>query len=1074
MDDQNGRHNGGDQHSVQSETTGDDPENARSGDPLHHFRDDIGNLISVYQTAPDCFSGPAYVELCLLVAGLNQNPNAETINSKLTYPDFGTQPVTRIPSTSALEIEEGENNKKEWGWKKEPTKYRIPYLQYRRSLQRVDEWALDRSSIAAVLEEVIPDREEIPMYARMEGQVVGWLQAQRGDAIAHALLIENCRAQGGELLHPQVFPPSQLGDSGLGKVRRGLEMTDSENPSVGRSPLLIKKRTSDGDERTDEAAERKFARAGKTNSPTLKGTSPSPPESPTGSAQPPNGTTRHDPDPTHSPSPHMGLQAPEIGAFREAVERGEVLSAAGADADTDYFQPASAAYDGALRAENNSQLSGSGEISDGSETDGSENKSQQDDWVPEDSWVWQPDDLKRRTCEHDTSRAISRYVPEVADDDVLFRYCVYVLWGDFDDRQCGLQVLPESACNWIADYENDTAIEVIEHIQKRLGLEILPHIPNRRCRLIKEDGLPEELKRVVEEDVSTPPSDYDDRVYLLSGAPYTPKKVTERREEVQEGLRDERHKAPSVGAQKTFEMLNFGCGEGLRSGRLFSKMEDHLDMAFEYVRRMSIDPDTSKKEEETWEDWRDRKRKQQADERDKYFDALSAIADQHQPFYTFSKTGRTDRLFAYNRGVLDLPSEVRKILCQDFLEVDLRSAHLLIAAWLWDADEALDKLRRENYSIWNDLMEHYEPLFNANGHKVPEPGEDLYKTVKAALKRAVYSTVYGMHAPSIQAQVTKNLKDILGPEAGEHWRGHPIMAELLKKRDKKLREMEVGDVLHGPTGIRIEIEQGLDENGDGVDPKSAMATLAQSYEQAAMQVILELERERQQAESYSYFRVALWLHDGAYVSLRSKRARRKDLNARLRERCKELAVFAGKEVPMPAFFEVETVEPPSLPEQAEDDTASCRNERSNSTSSTSTPRSTGSRREPKTHGNQSVGSAGTESKEMSTSRDSAPPTDGADTNPEFPAQELPDEMPEDLHAALAHGFHRSQWEVVHGGDEDEDKESDESALPPGMRSRRRREQDPEMSDKAKKAAKEARKSMHQGRSRRDRSPPTAE
>ena len=114
-----------------------------------------------------------------------------------------------------------------------------------------------------------------------------------------------------------------------------------------------------------------------------------------------------------------------------------------------------------------------------------------------------------------------------------------------------------------------------------------------------------------------------------------------------------------------------------------------------------------------------------------------------------------------------------------------------------------------------------------------------------------------MHAPSIQAQVTRDLKDILGPEAGEHFRGHPIIAELLRKRDEELAEMEVGDVLIGPTGIRIEIEQGIDSDGDGVDPRSAMATLAQSYEQSAMQVILEMERDRDQKKSRNRFNVAL-------------------------------------------------------------------------------------------------------------------------------------------------------------------------------------------------------------------------
>ncbi len=671
------------------------------------------------------------------------------------------------------------------------------------------------------------------------------------------------------------------------------------------------------------------------------------------------------------PTPHMDMWTVDFGALKEEVQQASFVGSAPKDADSNRSKPASEPSDGGASSENISQLSGENEedanLSNEIGKESTENNSQKF----EDEWSWDPDDLRRRTCDHSTRQAIFEYVPEARDDEWVFRYCVYVLWSDFTDNQCGLQVLPASACDWIAGYENDTAKDVIEYIQSYLPLEYTDHIPNRRCRLIEEDGLPADLKRIVRKDLSTPPSNYDDRVYVLSGAPYTRKKVTQRREEIFEGLQDERSKAPSIGAQKTYEMLNFGCETDLRSGQLLSKMKHHLGEAFEYVRRMEIDPDLSKEENESHEDWRRRKWKAKRDQRNRYFDTLSAISDQHQQFYAFSSTGRTDRLFGYNRSVLELPKEVRAILCQDFIEVDLKSAHLLIAAWLWDADKALEKLTSEDYSIWDDLMQHFEKLFRANGHDVPQEGEDLYKTVKSALKRAVYSTVYGMHAPSIQAQVTKNLKNILGPEAGAHLRGHPVIAELLEKRDEKLAEMEVGDVFVGPTGIRIEIEQGLSEDGDDVDPRSAMATLAQSYEQAAMQVILEMERDRQQADSYNHFNVVLWLHDGAYVKMRSEQARSKDLNRRLEERCRELAEHAGKEDPMPAFFEIEQIEPPTPKQQRTEDTARCpKTNQASSTITNATPPTATDGSGKKANSSENVAGADNSSMERPASADS--------------------------------------------------------------------------------------------------------
>jgi hypothetical protein len=167
-----------------------------------------------------------------------------------------------------------------------------------------------------------------------------------------------------------------------------------------------------------------------------------------------------------------------------------------------------------------------------------------------------------------------------------------------------------------------------------------------------------------------------------------------------------------------------------------------------------------------------------------------------------------------------------------------------------------------------------------------------------------------MPAPSIQATVTRDLESILGRKVGERLRNHAIIGELLSKRQQKLREMEVGSFIEGPTGIRIEIEEPV--GGEGVDSRSAIATLAQSYEQEAMQVILELERDLENQGGRNHFKTAVWLHDGAYVKMRSPQARTEDLNERLRKRCRDLADFARVDMPLPAFFEVEAIEPPSV------------------------------------------------------------------------------------------------------------------------------------------------------------------
>ena len=578
--------------------------------------------------------------------------------------------------------------------------------------------------------------------------------------------------------------------------------------------------------------------------------------------------------------------------------------------------------------------------------------------------------LARLTCAEPTREAVFEHVPAAEEDEILFRYVVYALWSTWRDEQTGQRVIGEHVMHWIGHHRFGTAIAVIQYIEERVeDFRWLEEIPNRRCRLIANDGLPAGLWQAVRDDLATDPSEYDRRVYVLSGERYDRESVAQDRQAIRDALQDVRPHAPSIGAQKTWELLND------RPPNLFSKLSSRVGEAIAYVEQMDIDVSPSKGAEEDWEDWRAKRWKMERQQRGEYLRVLRAIADQHQPFYKFSEAGRTDRVFSYNKSALNLPKSVRKILCQDFVEVDLKSAHLLIAAWLWDAGAALETLTDPDYSIWDDLMAHCAPLFEEQGLEVPEKGEALYAAVKGAMKVAVYSTVYGMPAPSIQAKLTKSLKGILGPDVGAHTRSHPIIETLLEKRDEKLAEMEVGDVLHGPTGVRIKIEQPMSSDGDGVDAKSAMATLAQSYEQACMQVILEMERDREDSETRNHFKVALWLHDGCYVKMPSLRARTKGLNARLRERCKELADFAGKDTPLPAFFEVEDIEPP------ETEDTSCKTETENANSSTS---STSPQQKSKTQTKEppSAERAASRSTATSTSTAGAGATSGAGTSRE--------------------------------------------------------------------------------------------
>lgn len=535
--------------------------------------------------------------------------------------------------------------------------------------------------------------------------------------------------------------------------------------------------------------------------------------------------------------------------------------------------------------------------------------------------------LARRTCEHATRQLIYQYVPEAKDDPVLFRWCVYALWTTWTDQTTHRRVIHHKILHWIGHYRFQSGKAVLQYVKDRLPSTEHSNtwVVGQHTRQIIRDGLPEELWKAVDEDLSTPPGQYQDRVYVLSGDPVGRQDASDIRAEIEEEISE--LQPPSDTAERIWNYMNEV------PPRRFARFDDKIGKAIEYVDRMEIDVEVSPKEAgllryysgcEKTDDGeltgdvtrykarlRHEKRKLAHQQRAQYKQILHQIALQHKPYYGFSRQERTDRIFGHNPSVLRLPTEVREILCEGLYDVDLKSAHLLIAAWLWDAEEALETLTQEGYSIWDDLMEHCRPLFEEQGLEVPETGSGLYEEVKAGMKIMVYSTVYGMPAPSIQANVTKALKPILGPDVGDHLKTHPVIQQLIDARDEKLQALEPGDTLEAPSGIEIEVEVTLqrekEDDCNEVGPKSAMATHAQSYEQELMSVLIGVAEERTE------FRPILWLHDGAECAARRPNGLEKAVNDALTAKQEELTEFAGKDTLLPAIFEVEKIEAPEMP-----------------------------------------------------------------------------------------------------------------------------------------------------------------
>ena len=437
--------------------------------------------------------------------------------------------------------------------------------------------------------------------------------------------------------------------------------------------------------------------------------------------------------------------------------------------------------------------------------------------------------LQRATCNYETREKIFQYVPEARNDKVLFRYIVYALCTTWRDRTTNRRVLHHKiVMGWIGHDRRSqfsSAKDVLEYIKTHLPIQYSnSYSKGSHTRQLINDGLPEELWKVVRKDLTMPPQYYSNRVCVLSGDPVSKRDAKKMREDIRDELPDA---GPSPTSKRIRESMND------LPVRRFARFEDKIEEALEHVDRMEIDVQVSHKQKATFryltgckkqddgtltgnvERYKARLRHERRvlrkEQRSRYKQVLHKISLQHKPFYGHGSRGRTDRIFGHNTSALDLPSEVRDILCAGLYDVDLKSAHLLIAAWLWGAEKALETLTQDGYSIWDDLIEHCRPLFEKQGLEVPEKGSDLYDEVKAGMKIMVYSTVYGMHESAIQGEVTKSLKHLLGPDVGDHLTSHHVIKNIRKKRDEVLSGLEPGDTLKAPSGIKIDVEVGLEE-----------------------------------------------------------------------------------------------------------------------------------------------------------------------------------------------------------------------------------------------------------------------
>ncbi len=529
-------------------------------------------------------------------------------------------------------------------------------------------------------------------------------------------------------------------------------------------------------------------------------------------------------------------------------------------------------------------------------------------------WSWTPARLEPKTIGRETWEKIVRHHSDFDTTAAVRRYVKAVVFNTWPDRDTGLPLVPWQMLEYIIGEKFVTnggdwpgggeAVLAWLHDQTSLGpsgegpaIDWNDYKAKERCRTIETIGLHRAALKAIEEDVPTDP----DRVYVQTGDLLHENHGYKVRTKWEERLEDEAEDAPSETAARVLRHMNG------QNSKTTSKITDHVPEALRYVQRRSYEVDLTWGRRMHFQAQMNQVERIRGYQRRFDREVVKSIAHQHKPFYRFSPNGHTDRIFSANHSALILPSDVRKVLCQDYHEIDLKSAHLMIAAWLWGADRAKAKLKREDYSVWDDLERHYGPLI-AERFGTPDGLPDSeWSNFKGALKGALYSVVFGMNEANVKGNLTRELKPLLGEEAGAHFGRHELIRDLLDARQEQFIQIQRQGGMKAAGGRRIDLESRISvaqrEGRSNVMQAAAakvLGTVAQSYEMELMSVLVDYEQDLQ--DTSKRFKVAFWLHDGAYVQIpRSIGARMKDLNERLEQKADDLGVHAR--------FEYEPIEP---------------------------------------------------------------------------------------------------------------------------------------------------------------------
>lgn len=220
---------------------------------------------------------------------------------------------------------------------------------------------------------------------------------------------------------------------------------------------------------------------------------------------------------------------------------------------------------------------------------------------------------------------------------------------------------------------------------------------------------------------------------------------------------------------------------------------------------------------------------------------LHEIIDMPKPFYTPTDTYTEDDISTpriYGRGIPYLARYLRFSLMRGCLELDLKNCQLDIVAALFKI-ESVQAFLRTGKSFWTEILEWL----------------GLPKKAKKAIKKALYSLIYGMARHSVMHFLRKDLREQSIYRVEKTFLDHPLVQAVANAIEQAKRDIEAkGEMMTA---------YGWAQLGDH-DIDSFLACCIQTYELKMIAACYKVFKAEQKSR-HKRFDILVHQHDGISI-----------------------------------------------------------------------------------------------------------------------------------------------------------------------------------------------------------------